>query len=816
MIRFTTILKEYSDAVVKTVTSRWKSEDPNITDDLALQLINLFDQKKQSLSSKLAILVLPDELKKNNKYLDITQYSYSDMVRLLSSIPENPEQVKKAAVARFVKRENIDKPLAQSYTARFMNKREELKQGIANGIEDGDGNELFSKEQVIEVIPKPLLKNNLYYDPNNWRWAEFEQMLDYLFPSQKQSTGEEENTATTDADKVYDKDGIEIYKGDDVHKCISYNPTDPNTNLKKYSWCVTQPGNTNYDSYRFAENQPTFYFVFDRNKPSTGQKGRFDDKWHVFVVQVLANESGYKLTSANNDRDTQVKTWEDISNVVPADTWDKIKGLKDYFKPIALSPVERGRKFASGRNLSLDEFKELSQDEKILYVQGKASSRDGITDDILEILPKYKINYGGVTKTLTNLAIDSGQKYKYSQLKDNDKLAQRYAIFRFRHTNYGETPIPLPFIKYLDEPAKEKYLETFDNYLTYEYIEKYFGPKITEKYVNDQLEKLDYLPPAAVKYIKDPKKRQLFEAYSKLFSTWEIDNKTNISDEQLENLKDTPVQTVYPKPITEKEWKGMPDNDRSNIIKVAKQVNGKEQYLTLLYALPYIIQDKANSYVLLPKTSDTNGNWVLLDIKGNVVKDNISNDSTLDNEPLDFNNGYMNVDTFKRIYNISDLKINSSNNVSEEFRRLQQLAGIITEMPIISNPTNLKDFVEKNIDEIKELRPNFFYENMGLDIDTVSPNMWSEDDFDSAYEDYTYEDFINDWGKYRPTIVMVGEELNTVFITDKELPLKFANTVTANDSLAYGMRINNNNAFIKYMVNGRLLYIVWGIPDPGS
>jgi len=676
MIRFTTILKEYSDAVVKNVTARWKNEDPNITDDLALKLIDLFDQKQKSLPSKLEILVLPNELKQNNKYLDITQYSYQDMVRLLSSIPENPEQIKKAAVARFVKRENIDKPLAQSYTARFMNKREELKQGITNGIEDEDGNELFSKEQVIELIPKPLLKNNLYYDPNNWRWAEFEQILDYLFPSQKQSTGEE-NTATTDADKVYDKGGIEIYRGDDIHKCISYNPTNPETNQKTYGWCVTQPGNTNYDSYRFASDQPTFYFVFDRNKPSTGKNRQFEDKWHVFVVQVLANEKGYKITSANNDRDVFVKTWEEVSSIVPAETWNRIKGLKDYFKPISLSAVERGRKFVSGRNLSLEEFKELSQDEKVLYVQGKASSRDGITDDILDILSKYKINFGGVTKTLANLAIDSGQKYKYSQLKDNEALAKRYAIFRFRHTNYGNTPIPLPFIKYLDEPAKEKYLETFDAYLTYEYIEKYFGPKVTEKYVNNQLEKLEYLPPSAIKYVNDPKKRQLLEAYSKLFSKWELDSDTNISDEQLENLKTAPEQKITPKPITEKEWKGMPDNDRSNIIKVAKQINGKKQYLTLLYALPYIIQDKTNSYVLLPKTSDTNGNWVLADIKGNVVKDNISgNDSVLDGEPLDVNNGYMNMDSFKRIYNISDLKIKSSNTVNEEFRRLQQLAGI--------------------------------------------------------------------------------------------------------------------------------------------
>jgi hypothetical protein len=527
---------------------------------------------------------------------------------------------------------------------------------------------------TTEYVP---FKNNLYYDPNNWKWADFEQVLDYLFPSQRKST-EEENTATTDADKIYDKDGIEIYKGDDVHKCISYNPGIPNTKLKKYSWCVAQSDNHNYDYYRFKEDQPTFYFVFDRNKPSTGNRNNFDDKWHVFVVQVLIDNKGYKITSANNDRDAYAKTWEDIASIVSADTWNKIKGLKNYFIPIKLSQVERGRKLTSGKNLNVTEFKELSQDEKILYVRGKASSPGGLTDDILAILPKYKINIDGATKTLANIAIDSGQTYKYSQLKDNEALARRYAIFRFRHTNYGTNPIPLPFIKYLDEPAKEKYLETFDAYLTYEYIEKYFGPKVTENYVNNQLEKLEYLPPSAIKYVNDPKKRQLLEAYSKLFSNWELGSNTNISDEQLENLKLAPEQKITPKPITEKEWKIMSDNDRSNIIKVAKQIDGKEQYLTLLYALPYIIQDKTNTYVLLPKTSDTNGNWVLADIKGNVIKDNISsNDSILDGEPLDVSNGYMNIiDSFKRIYNISNLKIKSSNNVSEEFRRLQQLAGI--------------------------------------------------------------------------------------------------------------------------------------------
>jgi hypothetical protein len=681
MIKFTTILKEYSNAIIDKVTTRWKDED-NVDKELALKLINTFDQKKRALPSRLDVLVLPDELKQNNKYLDITQYSYQDMIRLLNSIPENPEQIKKAAIAKFVSSENIDKPTAQSYTARFMNIREKLKNGLKDGIEDEDGNELFSKEEIIDFIPKRLLSNNLYYDPNNWRWNDFEQMLDALFPSQKPLTGDEvENTASTDADKIYDKDGLEIYKGDDVNKCISYNPVDPETKNKKYGWCVAQIGNSMYDNYRFKSMTPTFYIIFDRTKPSSGRKPRFDDKWHAFVIQVYINDQGYTITNANNDGDKFVKTWEELSDIVPADTWNKIKNLKDYFKPIKLSSTERGRKFAQGKSLNLDEFKELSQNDKILYVQGKGS-KDELSDDILAILPKYKINFGGITKTLAELAIQSGQTFSYSQLKNNENLLKRYAVFRFNHTDYSKNPIPLPFIKYLETPKKEKYLETFaDGYLTYEYIEKYFGPEITKKFVNDQLEKLEYLPSSAIKYINDPKKRQLFEAYSKLFSNWELDSDTNMGEEELENLRSAPAQSITPKPITEKEWKGMSDNDRSNILKVAKQINGKEQYLTLLYALPYIIQDKSETYVLVPQMNTPNM-LVLMDAKGNVVKDNISDsDTTLGGSSLQLPNGningYVNIsDQFQRVYNISDLKTNPSNNVNEEFRRMQQLAGI--------------------------------------------------------------------------------------------------------------------------------------------
>ena len=86
-------------------------------------------------------------------------------------------------------------------------------------------------------------------------------MLDALFPSEKKVAGGDENTATTDADKIYSANGIEIYKGNERDKCVSYNPTEAN-NMKMYSWCVAQPGNHMYDSYRFGKLAPTFYFVY--------------------------------------------------------------------------------------------------------------------------------------------------------------------------------------------------------------------------------------------------------------------------------------------------------------------------------------------------------------------------------------------------------------------------------------------------------------------------------------------------------------------------------------------------------------------------
>jgi len=684
MIKLTNILLELSEPKIKSTIERWKSEDPKVDDKAARALITRFEQVQSGLESKLDILAIPDELKQNNKYKSIDNYSYENMVKMIRSIPENPDKIKKDAIKNFVEKEQIDKPTAQSYTSRFMTNRDRLKYAVENGTEDGH----FTKEEVLALIPKNLLKNNYYLDPRYWKWQNFEQMLDAIFPSQKQAGEEDENLASTNADKIYDKNGIEIYKGDDVHKCISYNPINSNTKIKKYGWCVTQVGNTNYDYYRFQEEAPTFYFIFDRSKPSTPEHSRFDDPWHAFVIQVNKDGESYIITNANNSSDTPAETWNSISKIVPSETWAKIKNLKDYFKPISLSAVEKGRKIASGKNLSLDEFKELSQDDKILYIQGKASRNQlKRTPEILKILPKYKIPVGGRTTTLANIAIDNGQQFSYDELKDYPQLAERYAIFRFRHTDYSKTPIPLSFIKYLDEPAKEKYLKTFDGNVTFQYIEKYFGPDITKKYVDEQLKNLSFLPPEASKYITKPELKTLFNTYSKLFDNWKYGYNTSaeVDEKIVDSLYDMPQQFIDPYPFTLNQWKTLSAQNKNTLLKLTENVGNDEKYKVLIYALPYIIKSGDETYLLLPQNEENEYDWVITDINGKVLRKDIDQDNSyIGGNTL--NSFSPDEDNFKRVYDIEDVIINDkplSSNLKEsiydnwEKYSLMRRAGVL-------------------------------------------------------------------------------------------------------------------------------------------
>jgi hypothetical protein len=152
--------------------------------------------------------------------------------------------------------------------------------------------------------------------------------------------------------------------------------------------------------------------------------------------------------------------------------------------------------------------------------------------------------------------------------------------------------------------------------------------------------------------------------------------------------------------------------------------------------------------------------------------------------------------------------------LNEQFIRMQTLAGIITE----NQTGNLFQFVKDNKEQIANLNPEFTEIIMDSGVSKLTPNLWDEEDYFSGYEDegYSYDRFMKDWKTYNPEVIVLGDELASVFVTDKALPKEFANTLSSNDEVFFGSKKNTNNAFKKYNVSGKTLYIVWGISDPGS
>jgi hypothetical protein len=96
---------------------------------------------------------------------------------------------------------------------------------------------------------------------------------------------------------MWSGNNIDIYEGDDVGKCIKY--TSGQLTGRGYSFCIGQPGNTMYQSYRDIKDS-SFYFIVDKNRFKKDEKGNvnLDDPLHIVVFD--ATIGGVELTDANN------------------------------------------------------------------------------------------------------------------------------------------------------------------------------------------------------------------------------------------------------------------------------------------------------------------------------------------------------------------------------------------------------------------------------------------------------------------------------------------------------------------------------------
>jgi hypothetical protein len=165
---------------------------------------------------------------------------------------------------------------------------------------------------------------------------------------------------------IWSGNGIDIYEGLGVGKCISY--TQGALTGKAYSFCIGQPANTMYQSYRDTKDS-TFYFIVDRNHFAEEPDGsvNLDDPLHIVVFDNTKH--GVELTDADNRTGTIASPYgQDASKYVD---YLNSKGVP-VEKMLANQPKtdeeNREQEMLGKKNDSLEWFIKLPMDYKSKYI----------------------------------------------------------------------------------------------------------------------------------------------------------------------------------------------------------------------------------------------------------------------------------------------------------------------------------------------------------------------------------------------------------------------------------------------------------------
>lgn len=479
----------------------------------------------------------------------------------LTKLNEYSEKIIKMLKDRYKKQStNLDDAMIEYYISRFDQIKASLKQKVKAGDQD-----------KISKVPKDLLNGDRYLDILQWKkWHDLEIIVD-SFPAppstQKAALKTAENDAETDANEIYNQNGLEIYKGDSQHSCIKYGHGKGNA----YSWCISRPGTSSYyPNYRFmGEKSRMFYFIFDRTRSSArkgGDSSSFIDKFHAIVIHVFENGS-WAITDADNPGEDVVSSFEKLASHMPADLWAKIKPLKELFTYVPPTQDEKELAALSGKKLTLEQFAELRYSTKLAYINGK------------NVLTPEQI--GILDVDLKNQYINMGNPMPFATLKDNLPLVKRYITVQFRRQN---KPVATDYLEYMTEEDKEDYYKKYaeEEWVTYEHIEKYF-PQYLGNNIDTFLEHKYYMPDSWYKHM-NPRQKMAYDVYGPVFVN---------SDVQSWPMKETDLISYFllPKPMTAEQFRNIDPRLRPNFIEFIKTIKKSGQlsengYFSIFAAFP--------------------------------------------------------------------------------------------------------------------------------------------------------------------------------------------------------------------------------------
>jgi hypothetical protein len=225
--------------------------------------------------------------------------------------------------------------------------------------------------------------------PDYIRFAEFIHGLESMSNGHEQFKGK--INVDTNEPPIWDGNGIKIYDGNDVGKCIHY--TTGALTGQHYGFCIGQPANTMWQSYRDTKTS-TFYYVIDNNR-------ELSDPLHIVVVD--ATDRGIELTDANNSTNNIAKYGNDSQGYFKYLKGKKVP-VEKFFINKPKTPDENQETAKLGtKNLDLNWFKNLTFEEKSKYI-GRGHL---LSDKQFEYLWQYKNDKGGFH--LLHQYLDTGQ-----------------------------------------------------------------------------------------------------------------------------------------------------------------------------------------------------------------------------------------------------------------------------------------------------------------------------------------------------------------------------------------------------------------------
>lgn len=228
-------------------------------------------------------------------------------------------------------------------------------------------NDYDELEKKQRIKPIQIGKDSLRVGDREFK--DFIRFSEYIH-GEKNKYGKKQDTSSVAADFVANKkpmwsgNGIDIYDGDGVGKCIAY--TQGGLTGRGYSFCIGQPGNTMYKSYRDTQGS-TFYFIVDRNHFNENEDGsvNLDDPLHIVVFDNTLE--GILLTDADNTTGNIAKYGTDPDRYIE---YLKSKGVpvdKLVNKP-KTPEEEKEDELLGNKNDSLEWFIKLPIEYKSAYI----------------------------------------------------------------------------------------------------------------------------------------------------------------------------------------------------------------------------------------------------------------------------------------------------------------------------------------------------------------------------------------------------------------------------------------------------------------